>query len=460
MSDAVSHSQNGDRSGQTTSLTRQLGLWSAVFMCMGSEIGSGIFLVSADIATAMKSPMAGLMVWVVAGLISLAGALIFAELGTMFPSAGGEYVFLREAYHPILAFLYGWTLIFVIQAGTIAGLAAAFSRFMLPFLHLGRFGREIESTIIVVVLTLMNFVGIKRGAQLLDAVTSFKVVAIVGLILYVLFASPHGTVSPIDFSFGKSTLSAFGVALLAAFWAYDGWYSITFIAGEMKNPARDIPLSSLIAIIGTGTLYILCSYVYYKVLPVSAIAHSHYVAADAVRVLGGDTAVRILGIVVLISVLGCLNACIISGARVIYAMAKDNVLPHALAVVNPKTHSPNRALTLQMIWSILLVWSGTYDQLFTYVIVAGFIFYGLTASAVLWLRRKRPNQNRPYKVPLYPILPLAYVLFTIVFTVNSFVEKTKESFAGLLIVATGLPAYYIMKKLAARRAEQNAATPS
>ncbi len=170
MSDSLSHAQASENSGETTSLVRQLGLWSAVFMCMGSEIGSGVFLVSSDIASALSSPMMGLLVWVVAGAISLAGALIFAELGTMFPRAGGQYVFLRESYHPLLAFLYGWTLIFVIQAGTIAGLAAAFAKFMSPFFPLTQAGKDVEATIIIIVLTLMNFVGIKRGAQLLDAV--------------------------------------------------------------------------------------------------------------------------------------------------------------------------------------------------------------------------------------------------------------------------------------------------
>lgn len=458
MSESVSHVHKVERAAETTALTRQLGLWSAVFMCMGSEIGSGVFLVSSDIASALSSPMVGLLVWLAAGAISLAGALLFAELGTMFPRAGGQYVFLREAYHPLVSFLYGWTNIFVIQAGTIAGVAAAFSKFLMPFFPMVRVGRETSATIIIIVLTVLNFVGIKRGAQLLDAVTSFKVVAILGLIVYVLFWSPHGSVSPMHFSLGNSTFSAFGVALLAAFWAFDGWYAITFVAGEMKNPARDIPLSSLIAIIGTTALYVLCSYAYYKVLPSAQIAHSSFVAAEAVKILGGDMAVRILGIVVIVSVIGCLNATIISGARVIYAMANDNVLPHKLAVVNPKTHSPNRALTLQMIWSILLVWSGTYDQLFTYVIFAGFMFYGLTAAAVMWLRRTKPTHDRPYKVPWYPVLPIVYILFTIAFTINSLVERPKESMAGLLIVATGLPAFYVMKRLAMKKPIAKAVT--
>jgi len=247
------------------------------------------------------------------------------------------------------------------------------------------------------------------------------------------------------------TVPGFGVALLAAFWGYDGWYSITFVAGEMKKPERDIPLSSFVAILGTTLLYVLCSYCYYHVLTNDQIAKSSFVAGDTIRILGGDVGVKILGVIVIISVLGCINAMIISGARVVYAMAKDNVLPPKLAVVNPKTHSPNRALILQMIWSILLVWSGKYDDLYTYVIFGGFIFYGLTAFGLVWLRRKKPNLPRPYKVPFYPILPAFYVLFTICLTINSLREKPGDSLKGLLIILLGLPAYWIMKNFVLKK---------
>ncbi len=433
-----------------TQLIRQLGLWSAVFMCMSSEIGSGIFLVATDIVNQLSSPLMGLLVWVVGGSITLTGALIFAELGTMFPQAGGQYVFLREAFHPLVAFLFGWTLIFVIQTGSIAGVAVAFAKFVTPFMPMSDIEKNIAATLIIVALTMFNFFGIKRGSQLLDSITVVKIVALVGFIAYVLLMAPAATASPIHFEVGNLSISHFGVALLAAFWAFDGWYSITFIAGEMKKPERDIPISSLVAIIGTTTLYVLASYCYYRLLNHDQIAGSTFVAGDAIHVLAGEFGVKLIGVMVIISVLGCLNAMVISGARVVYAMAKDKVLPPSLAVLNHKSHSPNRALALQMVWSIILVWSGKYDELFTYVIFGAFIFYGLTAFGVFWLRKKRPNVPRPYKVPFYPWLPGLYVLFTICFTANSLFEKPKESAAGLLIIALGLPAYAIMRKMTAK----------
>jgi basic amino acid/polyamine antiporter, APA family len=431
---------------ETTELVRKLGPWSSFFVCIGSVIGSGIFLVATDISSALNSPLAALSVWLVAGAISLAGALIFAELGTMYPRAGGQYVFLREAFHPLLAFLFGWTLIFVIQTGSIAAVAVAFAKFSGKFTTISETGLNVWASVIIVVLTIFNYLGIKRGAQFLDAVTSVKIVAIIGFIAYVFLFGPSESATSFSTDISGTTLSAYGVAMLAAFWAFDGWYSLTFVAGEIKDPEKNIPRAAAQGLFAVIALYILISYAYFKVLPVEQIAKSSNVAADAAQLVAGQWGADAMGILVIVSVIGCLNTMIISGARVIYAMAKDNVLPHALAVVHPKRHSPNRALTLQMVWSIALVWSGRYDQLFTYVIFAGFIFYGLTAYAVIWLRKTKPQQARPYKVPFYPWLPIFYVLFTIGFTVNSLIEKPKESLAGILIIAFGLPAYYFFKK--------------
>lgn len=436
---------------ETTQLVRRIGPWSSYFICMGSVIGSGIFLVASDIAAAVPSPFAGLMVWLVAGAISLAGALIFAELGTMFPRAGGQYIFLREAFHPVVAFLFGWTLIFVIQSGSIAAVAAAFARFSSKFIEMSPTELNMTATLSIVVLTAFNFLGIKRGAQFLDVVTSLKVVALIGFVTFVFFYGPTESATPIHVSWGGATLSALGVAMVAAFWAFDGWYSLTFVAGEVERPEKNIPRAALWGVLTVTALYVLVSYAYGKVLTPEQIASSPFVAADASSVIAGEKGVRLMGLLVIVSVIGCLNAMIISGARVIYAMAKDYVLPHGLSIVHPKTHSPNRALVMQMIWSVLLVWSGQYNQLFTYVIFAAFIFYGLTAYAVIWLRKTRPEHSRPYKVPFYPWLPLFYVVFAVGFTLNSLIEAPKESMAGLAIVTLGLPFYYLQKRRKAFR---------
>lgn len=432
-------------------LLRRLGLFSSFIVCIGGVIGSGVFLVATDIARAVPSPIMSMLVWAVAGVISLAGALIFAELGAMFPKAGGQYVFLREAFHPVVAFLFGWTLVFVIQTGSIAAVAVAFAKFSSSFYVFSEFETNLAASFLIVILTLFNSFGIEKGSWFLDAITSFKIVAIVFFVIAAFFtfgAEPKDVPSLFaGLNDTTVTVSAFGVAMVAAFWAFDGWYALTFVAGEVRDPGKNIPRATLLGIVFVTLLYMLVNLSYFQVLDINSVQASDFVAADAARVMGGEYAVKLISILVIISVIGCLSAMIISGARVAYAMGKDRVLPPILAYVSPKNHSPNVALCLQMVWSIVLVWSGRFDQLFTYVVFAAFIFYGLTAYAVIHLRRKKDlSVERPYKVPFYPWLPLAYITFCVAFTLNSIIEKPLEAVAGLLIVGIGLPAYFYFKK--------------
>lgn len=427
-------------------LLRKLGLKSAFFVLTGSMIGSGVFLVASDIGKVLSSPWLALSVWVIAGIISLAGALIFAELGTMYPDAGGQYVFLKKAFNPLLAFLFGWTVVLVIQTGSIAAVAVAFSIFLSQLVFLSPLAVKIFASFAVIVLTLLNSFGIKRGSQVLDAITSLKILAMLIFAASVFFVPIHETSILVS---SRSldmpwTFSAFGVALIAAFWAYDGWNGLTYVSGEIVDPKKNIPWASFLGMTAVTTLYFLINYSYMRVLSAEGISGSQFVAADVARSMGGELAVKGMTFLVILSVIGCLNALILSGARVIYAMAHDKVLPQFLGKVNPKTHSPNWALTIQMLWTCLLIWSGSYDQLFTYVVFAAFIFYGLTAYGVMKLRRTQPNVDRPYKTPLYPYLPIAYLLFTILFTLNAIIEKPLESLAGLTIVLAGIPAYFMI----------------
>lgn len=438
---------------KSDNLLRRLGLFSSFIVCIGGVIGSGVFLVATDIARSVPSVWMSMLVWGVAGLISLAGALIFAELGAMFPKAGGQYVFLREAFHPVLAFLFGWTLVFIIQTGSIAAVAVAFSKFSSSFYVFTEFETNIVASLLIVVLTLCNSFGIEKGSWFLDAITSFKIVAIVFFIIaaFFTFGSVPQQTSDLLSGFTSSstiTLSSFGVAMVAAFWAFDGWYALTFVAGEIKDPGKNIPRATMLGIVFVTFLYMLVNLSYFQVLDIPTVQASEFVAADAAKMMGGDFAVKLISILVIISVIGCLSAMIISGARVAYAMGKDRVLPTALAYVSPKNHSPNVALGLQMVWSIVLVWSGRFDQLFTYVVFAAFIFYGLTAYAVIHLRNKKDAEViRLYKVPFYPWLPIGYILFCAVFTLNSIIEKPWEAIAGIIIVLLGLPAYiYFQRK--------------
>ncbi|MBI3299703.1 MAG: amino acid permease [Elusimicrobia bacterium] len=426
---------------EKTSLDRRLGLVSAISVTAGSVIGSGVFLVASDITRAVPSPMAALSVWLVAGLLSLLGGLTFAEMGAMYPGAGGQYVYLREAFGPLPSFLYGWTLFWVIQAGSVAAVAIAFAQYFSAFVPMGPTGVKLVGSAVIALLTVLNMRGVEKGAHLLDAVTGFKALALVAI-------AAAGFLLPAQSSLaGSWTVSApaYGVALIAAFWAYDGWNNVTFVAGEIKEPQRNVPLALAIGLAGVTLLYLGANTAYFRMLSVEAIGASPFVAADAAQAMGGSFWARAMSALVLVSTFGCVNGMVLAGPRVTYAMAEDKRLPAWLAFVHPRFRVPTNALLAQMVWSILLVWSGRYDQLFTYVVSAAFIFYGLTGAGVLVLRRTRPDAERPYKVPLYPILPLAYVVFCAAFVANSFREKPMESLAGLAIVLLGVPVYKMYK---------------
>lgn len=432
-------------SEQSVKLDRALGLWSTFFIVTGAVIGSGVFLVTTDIALAVKSPAWGLSTWVVAGTISFVGGLVFAELGTRFPNAGGQYVYLKETFHPLLGFLFGWTLILVIQAGSIAAVGIAFARFFeravaVPLSH------QMVASILVVGLTLLNLLGVRKGAAVLDGITAVKILAILALAACgVFFSSTGGAISTWEVPSGAS----YGVALIAAFWAFDGWNNLGFVAGEVKNPRRNIPLGLGLGIAAITTLYVMANLTYFKFLSMDAIASSTFVAADAAREILGDKGVAVASLLVSLSALGCANAMVLAGARVIYAMAADGKLPRGLSLLHPTTRSPNNALLAQMVWTLVLVWSGSYDQLFTYVVFAAFIFYGLSALAIFVLRR-RPTPGDVYLMPLYPILPGLYVLFTVVFCLNSLVERPVESLAGVMLVALGIPVFWFVTRRPSR----------
>jgi APA family basic amino acid/polyamine antiporter len=436
------------KSSAVGELKRSLGIYSALSLVVGSVIGSGIFLVATDIAKSIANPWIAIGVWVAAAILTLLGALVYSELGAAFPGAGGPYLYLRQAFGPLVGYLYGWTLTLVIQPGSIAAVAVAFGKYLSAFIPMNNTGIMVTASLGVIGLTGVNLVGVKKGAGLMDALSSLKVIALVVLAGVGIFAT--GITEPTAIQEGSAPfegMSAFGVALIAAFWAFDGWNNVTFVAGEVKDPQRNIPLSLVGGILATATLYVLVTLGYFRVLGIAEIQNSQFVAADTIRrVLGAEWAVTgIVGIVVL-STLGCVNGMILAGARVAYAMAADGSLPKFFAKIHPTYDVPSASLLFQMLWSVVLVWSGSYDQLFTYVISAAFVFYGLTGVSLIVLRGKMPKVARPYKVPLYPVLPAAYVLLCAVFVLNTFVEKPTESLIGLGIVLLGVPAYLLWRK--------------
>ena len=457
-----------------------LGLFDSATLVAGSMIGSGIFIVAADITRQVGSPAALLAIWIVSGLMTIAGALAYGELAAMMPQAGGQYVYLREAYGGLWAFLFGWTLLLVIQTGTIAAVAVAFARYlgvMWPvlgsqvFLGVGSFGlsgERIGAILVIAFLTITNLRGLDYGRLIQNSFTTAKVlslalIVVVGCVLFpnhLAVRANFGTAQAF-FSAGTShglTLAIFGAAMVGALFSADAWASVTFAASEIRNPRRDLPLALAF---GTGVvilLYVLTNLAYLFELPAAGIAGasdvfsrgiahatSDRVASAAMQVVWGRAGATLTAILVMISAFGCANGLILTGARVIYAMAHDGVFFSAARRLNVAS-VPAFALVIQGIWAAVLAVSGTYSDLLDYVIFAQLFFYVLTVGAVFLLRRNRPNAARPYKAWGYPLLPAAYMIAAAALMIDLLIMKPRFTWPGVIIVLTGVPIYFLTRR--------------
>jgi len=429
-------------------LLRALGMWQATAIVVGIMIGSAIFIVPAEITREVGSARAAVCVWVVGGLLSLFGGLSFAELAAMMPQAGGQYVYLREAYGPLVSFLCGWMFFLIQQSGGIATLAVGFAKFLAAVHPFTVWQQKAAAMAAVLLLTGINYRGVRQGGWVQTVFTGLNAGTIVTLVVlgFVLGrGSPHPSVS-LPQPGGLAFLSAFGVAMVASFWAYEGWNNVTFAAAEVKRPERTLPLSLIVGISFVVVVYVLLNLVYYRVLTASEVANSPQVAADAaVRILGVPGS-RLVSIAVIIAVLGSTNGSILAGARVYYAMAKDGLFFRWCAAVHPRFRTPHLSLAVQGIWSAFLVLLAGYEALFTFTVFAAWIFYALTAYAVIVLRRKRPELPRPYKVAAYPWVPVGFVLAAAWFVTNTLIEKPWEAGVGCLIVAAGVPVYWLWRR--------------
>lgn len=434
----------------TTSLPRVLNLIDITSIVIGGIIGSGIFLVPADIAAEVKSPLLMIAVWVVGGFLSFLGALALAELGAAIPQAGGIYIYLKEAFGPLLSFLFGWTLFLVIDSGAIATLAVAFSSNYLPyFIKMTPLIEKLVAVAFIVFLAAVNYIGARAGANLQNLLTFIKTAGIIGICVVIfLFAkgNPANFVEPHPSKFSLSLLSSFGVALIATFWAYKGWESASYSAGEVKHPEKNLPLGILIGLAVVIIIYILANLAYLYVLPTSAIAGSKRVAADAMLAAVGPAGATIISIIILFSILGAANQNILCSPRVYFAMAKDKLFFEGIAKVHPRYLSPHISIIAISLWSIVLSLSGTFEQLFTYVIFGEWIFFGLTVAAVFVLRKKRPELPRPYKTWGYPVTPAIFVLAAFLISLNSLIKTFWNSMAGLGIILLGIPAYFYWRR--------------
>ncbi|HAM09731.1 MAG: amino acid transporter [Bacteroidetes bacterium GWE2_41_25] len=469
-------------------LQKRVTLFDGVSIVAGAMIGSGIFIVSADIARNVGSPGWLMMVWIISGVITIIGALSYGELAAMMPSVGGQYVYLRESYHPLIGFLFGWTTFLVIQCGSIAAVAVGFAKFsgvIFPWISdanvlfsvasLNITTTQIVAIGLIVFLTWLNTRGIVTGKTVQNIFTSTKVIALLGFIIVgLLFTNginnlaasrevfwqagrigDGGAIIPIA---GFTLVAAVGTALVGSLFASDAWYNITYISGEVINPKRTVPLSLLFGTLLVSGLYLLTNFVYIRILPmhgspdgVDAIAKGIQFATDdrvatsAMSVIIGDYAAIVMAIFIMISTFGCNQIMILAGPRVYYAMAVDGLFFKKVGSLN-RRGVPAFALILQGVWSVLLCLSGTYGNLLDYVIFAVLLFFALTILAIFILRAKRPDIPRPYKAFGYPYIPALYILTTVIIMVILLIYKPDYTFPGLGIVLLGIPVFYLWKR--------------
>jgi APA family basic amino acid/polyamine antiporter len=436
------------KESEQPNLLRALGLWQAAAIVVGIMIGSAIFIVPAEITREVGSARAGMAVWIVAGVLSLFGALSFAELAAMLPQAGGQYVYLREAYGPLTGFLCGWMFFTVQQSGGNATLAAGFARYLGNFFPLAPWEQKAAGIAAVLVPTAINYLGVREGGWVQSALTGLNLGTIVALIAlgYLLTHGAPAKPASIAAPNGMGFLSAFGVAMVAALWAYEGWNNVTFAGGEVERPERNLPLALILGTSAVILIYVGLNLVYYHVLTLPEIAQSKRVGADAAVRIFGPWGANVVAMAVIIAAIGSLNGSILSGARVYYAMAKDGLFFKWCAAVHPRFRTPHHALVVQGVWSAFLVLLADYEQLFTYTVFAGWLFYALTSLGVIILRHKLPDLPRPYRVIGYPFVPIIFVITAAWFVMNMLVEKPVEAGWGAVIVALGVPVYYVWRR--------------
>ena len=497
-----------DSKAANPELVKGLGLTSATTLVMGSMIGSGIFIVSAGIAREVNSPGLLIMAWVVTGFMTIVGALSYGELAAMMPRAGGQYVYLRESLGPLWGFLYGWTLFLVIQTGTVAAVGVAFGKFLghffegvsatkwiwhiakIPEWHVtgqitlggmdvGLNTQNLAAIVVVVFLTVVNVFGIKTGAAVQNVFTIAKVFALAALVVAGIFVGRNPQAIAANFTdFWRLSaahsasgtlagpfvgiLTIVAVAQVGSLFSSDAWNNVTFTAGEVRNPKRNLPLSLAL---GTGVvtaLYIAANFIYLSVLPLNGdpnaatvigrgikYATDDRVGTAALQQMFGGSGAGLMAVAILISTFGCCNGLILAGARVYYAMAKDGLFFKATGAVHPKYHSPKNALIVQGIWTCVLCLSGTYNDLLNYVIFAVLVFYILTIAGLFVLRRTQPQAERPYRAIGYPLLPAIYIVLALFIDVVLLRYQPQYTWPGLFIVLLGVPVYLFWSRRSA-----------
>lgn len=451
-----------------------MGLWAAIAIVIGTAIGSGIFLVPSDMIKAVGSPGMVFVVWVFGGILTLFGALTYAELSAALPDAGGEYVYLTAAYGPFFGFIYGWTQTWVAKAASIATLATGFYTYLADFfpalkvvsytipLPIGPGGGSLQIRYgqllgigLILFLASVNYLGVRVGGGVQIFVTALKLALIGGLIVAGL-ASSHGNVA--NFHLGMPAdpggIPGFFAALVAALWAYDGWNNAGMLGSEIERPQRNLPLALISGTLLMIAVYLLTNLAYFYVLSGPEVGASERVAASMMRRVMGQPGAAVVSVAAMISIFAALNGSILSGSRVPFAMARDGLFFKSMSRVHPAFRTPGASIVLLGLWSCLILLSGQYKQLYTLVIFPSWILYGMTAASVIVLRIRRPDLNRPYRVLGYPVVPAIFVLVAMALLYSTLMSSPRESGIGLVLIIAGLPFYYFWKRRLAT-AKQN-----
>ena len=445
-------------------LLRAIGLGSAILIVVGAVIGSGIFLTTGGMATHIPSASLLLLAWTLGGVLAITGGLTYAEMGAMFPRSGGVYVFLREAYGPLPAFLYGWASLLVVISGSMAAVAVGFAEYLSYFIPAASTSRIVLAVPVpwgtfsisagqlvaagsLAVLGAVNYVGVRSGNMVNVILTAAKVA---GLIALPVMAFVAGTVTPSYTPVVPAEitrpLASFGIAMIAVLWTYESWYYVTYNAGEVKDAARNIPRALVIGVLILMAIYLTVNIAYLQTLTIGEMRGVTRIAEQAMTTLVGPAGATFMAATVVISTFGCNAAGILGGSRVLFAMGRDGVFLPAASRVHPRYRTPHVAVVALTVWSVVLALSGSYEQLFTYVMFASILFSVAAGVALFVLRRTQPATVRPYRTWGYPVVPLIFVLGSAAFVLNTLMERPVESLAGLGLLVIGLPVYWFSRR--------------
>ena len=436
-------------SHQTATLERTLGLRDLILLIIGTVIGSGIFIVPGAVLRQVQGGVAlAMLVWLAGGILSLLGALTYGELAARSAKAGGIYIYIRDCFGPLPAFLYGWTLFLVISSGSIATLSVAFSSYLSEIVRLTPALSKVIAVGMIAIVTVVNVLGTRESADLQNWTTGIKVAAILIMSAALLWFGRGLSEAGITLwptSGGASLASGFGIAMIGVLWAYEGWQYVTFSAGETVNPQRNFPRALLIGSAALIGIYLVANVAYLAALGPIKAAQTDSIAAAAVTAVAGPWASKLVALAILISIFSAANGIALTAPRVYYAMARDGLFFHRLSEVHPRFHTPAFAVLAGSAWAAVLAATGTFEQLLTYVVFSGWLFYALGAASIFIYRRRRPEVASPYRVPGYPWTPLLFILAATALVINTIVTQPVRAAVGLGVVLLGTPVYFIWR---------------